>query len=100
MEDKIEDNLEAIQKIKQETYRGKEKIANKGDFSAKKKDVIKHIQDQLYQLEAEQNEMLEREAEVLKVELEEKMENEKAVINYILFKINFSFSPLVVGRSL
>jgi len=86
--------LEAIQKIKQETYRGKEKIANKGEFSAKKRDVIKHIQDQLYQLEAEQNEMLEREAEVLKVELEENMQNEKAVYLICLF----NHSPLLVIR--
>jgi len=80
LEDRIEDSLEAVQKIKQDTFRGKEKFMNKGEFEFKKRELMKHFQEQLNQLEAEQNEMLEREAEVLKIELQETMENEKALL--------------------
>jgi len=80
LEDRIEDSLEAVQKIKQDTFRGKEKIMNKGEFEFKKRELMKHFQEQLNQLEAEQNEMLEREAEVLKIELQETMENEKTLL--------------------
>jgi len=49
---------------------------------------MRHFQEQLHHLEIEQNQMLEREAEVLKVELQETMDNEKAVTYSQLFPSN------------
>jgi len=98
LEDRIEDNLEAVQKIKQDTFRGKEKIANKGEFESKKRDLMRHFQEQLHYLEIEQNQMLEREAEVLKVELQQTMDNEKAVTYSQLFPSNHL--NIAFGRSI
>ena len=59
---------------------------------------MRHFQEQLHHLEIEQNQMLEREAEVLKVELQQTMDNEKAVIYVKLFPSNHL--NIAFGRSI